>query len=186
MLGHRLRDELLLLLFKLLLVLNLLGLGQVLAGFDRDPSRLLKFCWLGSWLRRQRDAGRRRRIFGKDEVVNVHGIWVVVLRDLLGRFAQLSYAAGRILRRRAADRPDSLVISICPSMSQAIVIPYFFCICSLCLRIPTAIMRHVKFSMRSWLGMFSFVLAKNFHICVASGSFCCISSKLWSLSPLAF
>lgn len=60
MLRHRLRHEVLLLL--LLLALNLLSLSLVLAGFDRDPGRLLKFRWLGCWLRRQRDAGRRRRV----------------------------------------------------------------------------------------------------------------------------
>lgn len=47
-----------------------------------------------------------------------------------------------------------------------------------------AIIRQVKFSIRSWLGSWVFVLLYNFHICVASGSFFCISSG-WSRSEPA-
>ncbi|SLM39070.1 hypothetical protein LPUS_09492 [Lasallia pustulata] len=44
-------------------------------------------------------------------------------------------------------------------------------------------MRHVRFSMRSWFGSLVFVLLYNFHICVPSGSFFCISSGLSMKSP---
>lgn len=39
-----------------------------------------------------------------------------------------------------------------------------------------AIIRHVRFSIRSWLGNCVLVLLYSFHICVASGSCFCISS----------
>src|SRR5690242_19366832 len=42
-----------------------------------------------------------------------------------------------------------------------------------CLRNFTCIIRQVKFSIRSWLGNCCFVLVKNFHTCVASGSCFC-------------
>ena len=49
--------------------------------------------------------------------------------------------------------------------------------CSSSLRFKLmAIIRQVKFSMRSWFGNCVFVLLYSFHICVAKGSFLCISS----------
>ena len=56
---------------------------------------------------------------------------------------------------------------------------------SSCLRFRKliAIMRQVRFSIRSWFGNCFFVLLYNLHICVANGSFFCISSGLSSSSP---
>lgn len=58
---------------------------------------------------------------------------------------------------------------------------------SSCLRFRKfiAIIRQVRFSIRSWLGNCFLVLLYNLHICVANGSFFCISSGLSSSSPAA-
>ena len=56
---------------------------------------------------------------------------------------------------------------------------------SSCLRFRKhiAIMRHVRFSTRSWFGNCVLVLLYNLHICIPNGSLICISSGLSSSSP---
>ncbi|KAG9258647.1 uncharacterized protein F5Z01DRAFT_643811 [Emericellopsis atlantica] len=68
------------------------------------------------------------------------------------------------------------------SVAGRMLLSYAFCRFSLCFLMPMAIMRQVRFSMRSWFGSCCFVLAKNFHTWVASGSSCCMPSTSLTLA----
>ncbi len=93
----------------------------------------------------------------------------------LEHFGQAAYTA----------RTISIILpnSMCPETRRGVA-----CICSLRFRF-IAIMRHVRFSKRSWFGSRVFVLLYSFHICVARGSFRLISSglsKALSLAAVSF
>lgn len=74
--------------------------------------------------------------------------------------------------------PRKFVVLLCSRHNVRWAYLFDNCDCWACFRKLRAIMRHVIFSMRSWLGKFCFAFAKKRQTCVASGSSFASSSGL--------